>query len=313
MSKDRPQHSSEMCVMPAHPANFRGCEVYKQILERKTKKDLHLKTRGNLKSDSPKKTILQNNLPEVEKTRINKQMKYSDVLKSNNTINEIDSHTNQSPNNTLEQILLKQAEKFDLILQTLIVHCAQNLQSSPLMDFQLALPLKIVTPEEVYRNIKSMDTKKAPGFDLIDKKVLQELPRKAIAYLTMLFNAILRIRHFPDVWKVSRIVMIHKPDDIALLSSSKNPNQASHNLQRSLNGIEIWLAKWRIAASVTKSVHVTFTLSKGDCPPVTLNGTQLPHQDSVKYLGMHLDRRLTWKKHIWDEINHEQKSQLAPR
>jgi hypothetical protein len=340
-------------------------------------------------------------------------------------------------------------------------------------DFQLDRPLKPVTPSEVIRHIKSMDDNKAPGFDLVDKKVLGKLPRKAIVYLTILFNAILRVGYFPDLWKVSLIIMIHKPgkpphevtsyrpisllpimsklfekcllyrlnsalreksiipdhqfgfrrehstieqvhrvcrkirksfemkeycssafldiqqafdkvwhkgllckirsllphpfygilksyisnrifqvresdstsgfheitagvpqgsvlgpvlhtlftsdlpqssdttiatfaDDTALLASNKCPVKASRMLQNSLIEVEKWLAKWRIAVSVTKSTHITFTLRKEDCAPVTLNGVQLPHQDTVKYLGMHLDRRLTWQKHIKtkrDEIN----------
>jgi len=34
------------------------------------------------------------------------------------------------------------------------------------------------------------------------------------------------------------------------------------------------------------------------CPPVKLNNDHLPQAGEVKYLGIHLDRRLTWHKHI---------------
>lgn len=33
-------------------------------------------------------------------------------------------------------------------------------------------------------------------------------------------------------------------------------------------------------------------------PPVTLYNKELPEADDVKYLGMHLYRHLTWRKHI---------------
>jgi hypothetical protein len=35
--------------------------------------------------------------------------------------------------------------------------------------------------------------------------------------------------------------------------------------------------------------------------PVQLNNVQLPREDHVKYLGLHLDRRLTWRNHIFVE------------
>jgi hypothetical protein len=56
--------------------------------------------------------------------------------------------------------------------------------------------------------------------------------------------------------------------------------------------------KWPMKVNETKSVQVTFTLKKNTCPPVQLNNKKLTQPDEVKYLGIHLDRKLTWRKHI---------------
>ncbi|CAH2104339.1 unnamed protein product [Euphydryas editha] len=101
-------------------------------------------------------------------------------------------------------------------------------------------------------------------------------------------------------------------DDTAILTSSKDPVQASTALQRSLDEIDIWLDKWRIVASANKSVQVTFTLRKGTCPPVRLGGRELPQSNKLKYLGLHLDRRLTWKNHIESKRNEELRSIYKP-
>lgn len=88
-------------------------------------------------------------------------------------------------------------------------------------------------------------------------------------------------------------------DDTAILASHEHPETASFLLQKSLDQIAIWLKKWRIKANETKSVNVTFTLRRGTCPFVNLNDVEIPCSDHVKYLGLHLDSRLTWKKHIF--------------
>ena len=68
--------------------------------------------------------------------------------------------------------------------------------------------------------------------------------------------------------------------------------------------LDIWLKKWKIEVNTEKSVHITFTLRKNDCLPVYINGSQIPKSNCVKYLGMHLDRRLTWKDHIKKKREH---------
>jgi hypothetical protein len=87
-------------------------------------------------------------------------------------------------------------------------------------------------------------------------------------------------------------------DDTAVLSVHENPTIAAHRLQMHLTKIQSWLNIWRMKANEAKSVQVTFTLNKSTCPPVKLNNDYLPQADEVKYLGIHLDRRFTWRKHI---------------
>lgn len=87
-------------------------------------------------------------------------------------------------------------------------------------------------------------------------------------------------------------------DDTALVAANDSPTIASEIIQQQLNDIEGWLRKWNIKVNTDKSTHITFTLRRQDCPAVALNGTVIPKRTTVKYLGLHLDRRNTWKKHI---------------
>lgn len=340
-------------------------------------------------------------------------------------------------------------------------------------DLQLCLPLKPTSPKEIAREIRQLNPNKAPGFDLITPLILKQLPKKCITFLAAIFNATLRLAYFPKIWKVSEILMIHKPgkspheassyrpisltpilsklwekiflvrlkeqldlcniipehqfgfrkqhstieqmhrvhdkirqcfemkqycsaafldvqqafdrvwhkgllfkvksklphslyptiksyleerlfrvklrdarstlrqikagvpqgsvlgpvlyniftsdlpvsedvtvatyaDDVAYLASDNHPTAASNKLQLLLDETHTWMEKWRIRASAQKSSHITFTLRRGKCPPVKLGNDLLPESEIVKYLGFHLDKRLTWANHIKkkrDEIN----------
>jgi hypothetical protein len=87
-------------------------------------------------------------------------------------------------------------------------------------------------------------------------------------------------------------------DDNAILTVHEDPTMAAHRLQMHLNKIQSRLKTWKMKANEAKSVQVNFTLNKMTCLPVKLNSKHLPQAGEVKYLGIHLDRRLTWRKHI---------------
>ena len=62
--------------------------------------------------------------------------------------------------------------------------------------------------------------------------------------------------------------------------------------------------EWRLKANKIKSTHLIFTLKRSSCPLVQLNSSHLAQPNDVKYLGIHLDRRLTWRKYITTKGKH---------
>ena len=76
---------------------------------------------------------------------------------------------------------------------------------------QMSLPIKPFTTAEVVETLAHTNVPKAPGYDLISGTVLQELPPKAITFLTILYNSILRLSYYPLLWKFAQIIMVPKP------------------------------------------------------------------------------------------------------
>ena len=92
--------------------------------------------------------------------------------------------------------------------------------SSPI---PLSLPPKPVNPSEVKFLINKLKPRKSPGYDLLTSQILRQLPKKAIIFLTYLYNCILRTTNFPLVWKHSIIVLFPKPGKPVNNTSSYRP------------------------------------------------------------------------------------------
>jgi hypothetical protein len=95
---------------------------------------------------------------------------------------------------------------------------------------------------------------------------------------------------------------LDRPFQSVFMSTRPCPGSFTENYNKSTRWNSTWSTHHRISPHVISlfilSVQVTFTLKKNTCPPVQLNNKQLTQTEEVKYLGIHLDRKLNWRKHI---------------
>ena len=94
--------------------------------------------------------------------------------------------------------------------------------------------------------------------------------------------------------------MHHFADDTNLLNFNVCVNSIN-KVNYELKNLSNWLKANKISLNVGKTELVLFTSSKKqlDCNlKIKLKGKRLYEVDSVRYLGIQIDKRLTWKQQI---------------
>src|SRR5215468_1562918 len=90
-------------------------------------------------------------------------------------------------------------------------------------------------------------------------------------------------------------------DDTAVIATSRRPTLLVSYLESYLNNLQRWLSEWRITINVSKSSAMIFARARRrfiQPRPVTLFGEPIQWVDNTRYLGVTLDKRLTWSSHI---------------
>lgn len=82
---------------------------------------------------------------------------------------------------------------------------------------------EVVTTNEIKKILKSLNTRKAPGWDGVTNAALKNLNEDAIQCITHLTNAIYKHKYFPEAWKLAVTVMIRKPGKPANNTTSYRP------------------------------------------------------------------------------------------
>lgn len=69
----------------------------------------------------------------------------------------------------------------------------------------------LVTSEKVENIINRLDKKKEPSHDLVTGDIIKNLPSKDVLISTHLINAVIRLKHFPNLCKAAKIILIEQP------------------------------------------------------------------------------------------------------
>ncbi|GFW03458.1 probable RNA-directed DNA polymerase from transposon BS [Trichonephila clavipes] len=96
-------------------------------------------------------------------------------------------------------------------------------------------------------------------------------------------------------------------DDTAILATYKNHKTVTLALNKHLTLLENYFNQWKIKINVEKTIAVLFTKRIKPIKPPTLYSTPLQWSQSTKYLGLILDKNLTWKHpilHARDKFRH---------
>ena len=90
-------------------------------------------------------------------------------------------------------------------------------------------------------------------------------------------------------------------DDTSIFLSDKSIDKIEKTLNDELKNVFQWLLSNKLSLNVRKSNCVIFRPARKKPPrniKLEINGDQIEELDSTKYLGVILDQKLNWKKHI---------------
>lgn len=189
-----------------------------------------------------------------------------------------------------------------------------------------------VTTSEIDLAIKEVKKFKAPGPDGIQNIIVKNLPPSAIRYLSRMYTSCLKIGHFPSQWKIAKVVPIHKHGtdtpqgstlsaalfniytsdmpiphncQIALYADDtaiKSTRAVVNRLQASLVKITEYSNNWKIKINLAKTQLILFPFNnsarRNASLDLKINNVNIHWRNEVKYLGLTLDRKLTFKPHV---------------
>lgn len=128
-------------------------------------------------------------------------------------------------------------------------------------------------------------------------------------------SALLYAMHTADLPRNHHTEIATYADDTAVLVSSLRANLAATRLQNAMNELHEWFKTWRITINVDKSQAIIFQKKLQTTPAlIKLDRSPITWTNTVKYLGVTLDTRLTFGQHITNTVGKAKyvRRQLSP-
>ena len=93
-------------------------------------------------------------------------------------------------------------------------------------------------------------------------------------------------------------------DDLSVVFGGNHPDELAPRVQRVIDELVDWGESCNLRFNPEKTVMVGFTRCTSEVftVPICIKGVPLKFSQEAKYLGLLLDKRLTWKPHLLDKI-----------
>ncbi|UYV67517.1 hypothetical protein LAZ67_5001062 [Cordylochernes scorpioides] len=104
-----------------------------------------------------------------------------------------------------------------------------------------------------------------------------------------------------DLLHAQTILSTSNSDDTAILAQAKTFEELEIQLNKDLETLHNYFENWSLRLNPAKSVHCCFHLNHHRAERklnLFINNSQITHSEHPKYLGIHLDRTLTFKTHL---------------
>ena len=102
----------------------------------------------------------------------------------------------------------------------------------------------------------------------------------------------------PNTIKYSKCILF--ADDTTMFYSTKHPDELYKNISQDLHALSDWFKANKLSLNVNKTSYIIFKSPKVHTNPQTLKiGTEIIEQtNTAKFLGIMIDDKLNWHKHI---------------
>lgn len=87
-----------------------------------------------------------------------------------------------------------------------------EITDNPVESIDCNYRVRNATKKEVKQLIESIKTNKTSGYDLISGKIIKELPDKAVRIITIIFNAVFRLKYF----QIGSIILLPNQKEVCV-------------------------------------------------------------------------------------------------
>ena len=102
-------------------------------------------------------------------------------------------------------------------------------------------------------------------------------------------------------------------DDVGILATARTIEEAQEKAQNAVDTVVRWSKEWRLTLNATKSEATIFTTDRRreskSTAKIFIDGKTIPFNKTPKFLGVYLDRELTFGKHV-EEITKKANGKL---